>query len=296
MHLLRVLSSTLLVASVFSATPAGATERWTWPVGRAGLGRTFDPPATDFGAGHRGIDIAAPAGALVRAVAPGTVAFVGRIGSIEVVTVDHGVERSTYQPVHAGVHPGDAVHRGQVLGTLQPGPSHCAGACLHLGRVRGDDAYGDPLDLLGGGRFRLISPDGRPPAPPVGARGVLRRPVVGAISSPYGQRRHPITGVRKMHDGTDFAAPCGTAVRAAAAGLVTTTPSDRAYGRRVVIDHRGGMVTGYAHLSSQSVAPGIRVRAGQIIGRVGATGLATGCHLHFMVLRGGRPVNPTQLL
>ena len=109
-------------------------------------------------------------------------------------------------------------------------------------------------------------------------------------------RVHPITGVRKLHDGTDFAAPCGTAVRAAAAGVVTATPTDRAYGKRVVIDHRGGLGTGYAHLSSRSVAPGARVRVGQVIGRVGATGLATGCHLHFMVLRGAHPVNPAQLL
>ncbi len=296
MPVLRILCGVLLTAVVLSATPAVAKESWTWPVGRAGLGRTFEPPASEFGPGHRGIDIAARAGTPVRAVAPGTVTFVGRVGRVDVVTVDHGTQRSTYQPVQAGVRQGDAVGRGQVLGTLASGPSHCAGSCLHLGRVRSDDTYDDPLGLLGGGRFRLISPDGPPPAPPPEPGGVLRRPVSGTVSSPYGMRVHPITGVRKLHDGTDFAAPCGTPVRAAAAGVVTATPSDRAYGRRIVIDHRGGIDTGYAHLSSRVVGTGARVRVGQVIGRVGATGLATGCHLHFMVLRGAHTVNPAQLM
>lgn len=301
-----VLVLAVLAAALAGASPAAAGEPWTWPVGRQGLGRTFEPPETAYGPGHRGIDIAAAAGTPVRAAAPGTVTFVGRVGRVDVVTIGHGAERSTYQPVSATVQRGDAITRDQVIGTLQPGPSHCGGACLHLGRLRpggvdSDRTYLDPLDLLGGGRFRLITPKGPPPAPPAGAGGSLRRPVAGPVTSPYGMRVHPITGVRKLHDGTDFAAPCGTPVRAAAAGVVRRVPTDGAYGKRVVIEHAGGLTTAYAHLSSRSVSRGDRVSVGEVIGRAGNTGLSTGCHLHLMTLitkggGGARTTDPASYL
>lgn len=298
MRTIRLLLITLTVsACVLTATPAVADEPWSWPVGRDGLGRSFEKPQSDYGAGHRGVDIAAPAGTAVRAVAPGTVVFAGTVGTVEAVTVLHGAERSTYQPVRAGVRQGDAVERGEVLGTLLPGPSHCAGPCLHLGRVgQSDRDYRDPLDVLGGGRFRLISPDGPPPAPPAGAGGALLGPVTAPISSPFGMRVHPVTGVRKLHDGTDFAAVCGTPVRAAEAGVVGATPTDAGYGQRVMVDHSDGLTTGYAHLSSRSVTVGEKVGAGQVVGRVGSTGMSTGCHLHFMVLDQGQPTNPSLYL
>ncbi len=301
MRLIRLLLVTLIVSTgpgALSARAASATEEpWSWPVGRDGLARSFEKPESDYGAGHRGIDIAAPAGTAVRAVAPGTVVFAGRVGNVEVVTVLHGTERSTYQPVRAGVRQGDAVERGEVLGTLLPGPSHCAGPCLHLSRVgQADRDYRDPLDLLGGGRFRLISPDGPPPAPPARASGALLDPLEGPVTSPFGMRVHPVTGVRKLHDGTDFAAPCGTPVRAARAGVVESTPSDAGYGQRVLIEHGDGLTTGYAHLSSRSVAVGDKVGAGEVVGRVGSTGVSTGCHLHFMLLDGGTPTNPSPYL
>jgi len=302
MRPIRVLLIVLVFAAAMAtAPPAYADDAWAWPVGRAGLGHTFDPPVSEYGPGHRGIDIAARSGTPVRAVAPGIVTFAGRVGAVDVVTVDHGGERSTHQPVSTGVRQGDAVRRGEVVGTLLPGPSHCAGPCLHLGRMAADaddhdGEYLDPLELLGGGQFRLISPEGKPPGPPVGSGGSLRKPVAGSVSSPYGMRVHPITGVRKLHDGIDFAAGCSTAVHAAAAGVVTSMPTDGAYGRRIVIKHPGGLKTGYAHLSSRAVATGRRVSAGQVIGRVGSTGLSTGCHLHFMVLRGGQTTNPQAML
>jgi len=281
-----------------SAAGAGASEEdsWSWPLGRGGLGRGFDPPATEYGSGHRGIDIAAAAGSTVRAVAAGRVTFVGRIGAVDVVTIDHGSSRSTYQPVRSRLQVGDTVDRGAAVGVLQSGPSHCATSCLHLGRVAPDDRYLDPLDLLGGGRFRLISPHGPPPRPPAGAVGSLRRPVGGRITSAFGMRVHPITGVRKLHDGTDFGAACGTPVRAAAPGRVIGTPTDRGYGKRVLVDHGRGLVTAYAHLSSRRVHRGQHVSTGTVVGRVGTTGMSTGCHLHFMVLRHGRPTDPAPLL
>lgn len=295
----------LLLLLMVCGTPTAALgdrgEAWSWPLDDHRLGERFDPPASDYGPGHRGIDIVARAGDVVRAVAAGRVTFAGLVGGVPVVTVDHGGERSTYQPVRARVRRGDAVRARDVIGTLLGTPSHCAGACLHLGRWAGRD-YLDPLELLGGGRFRLISPAGPPPRPPAGTLGALGslgslvRPVGGPITSPFGMRVHPVTGVRKLHDGTDFGVPCGTPVHAAGPGLVTRTGSAGAYGRRVVVRHGSGLETTYNHLSSSSVAPGRRVGTGDVVGRVGSTGLSTGCHLHFMVLTNGRPVDPQRAL
>jgi murein DD-endopeptidase MepM/ murein hydrolase activator NlpD len=292
------MSVATLLLLVIPPAPAQAAppDPWTWPLDDHAIGERFDPPATDYGPGHRGVDLRATAGDVVRAVAAGRVVFAGQVGGIGVVTVDHGRERSTYQPVRARVNVGDAVRPGQVIGTLLGSPSHCPGACLHLGRLAGDD-YLDPLELLGGGRFRLIDPEGKPPSPPVGVGGHgLQRPVGGPITSPYGMRVHPVTGERKLHDGTDFGVPCGTPVHAAAAGVVTGRSSAGAYGKRIVIRHRPDFETSYSHLSAQSVSVGDRVRAGQVVGRSGNTGLSTGCHLHFMVLASGKPVNPQVFL
>ncbi|MEJ7635243.1 M23 family metallopeptidase [Aeromicrobium sp.] len=292
----RILVLTLLLLLI-TAPPARAAspDPWRWPLDDHAIGERFDPPATDYGRGHRGVDLAGTAGDVVRAVAAGQVVFAGQVGGVGVVTIDHGGERSTYQPVRPRAKVGDAVRPGQVIGVLLGSPSHCSGACLHLGRLAGDD-YLDPLDLLGGGRYRLISPDGKPPPPPAGVGGALRRPVGGPITSPFGMRIHPVTGVRKLHDGTDFGVPCGTPVHAAAGGSVVGRSSRGAYGKRVVIRHRPGFETTYNHLSAQSVSVGERVRPGQVIGRSGTTGLSTGCHLHFMVLKGGRSVNPQGFL
>ena len=125
-------------------------------------------------------------------------------------------------------------------------------------------------------------------------------PVHGWISSRYGMRLHPVYHRWTLHDGLDLAAPCGRPVRAAAAGLVVARYYNVAYGNRVVIGHglrHGvGLATTYNHLSRFSAYRGQRVRKGDIIGYVGSTGFSTGCHLHFMVLRGGHPVNPAPWL
>ena len=279
-----------------AALAVSASDPWSWPLDRHAVGERFAPPADRYGAGHRGVDLTGSVGDPVRAVAPGRVTFAGQVGGVQVVTIDHGRERSTYQPVEASVQVGDAVEARQVIGTLLGEHSHCERACLHLGRRVGDD-YLDPLELLGGGRFRLISPDGDPPAPPSGAGGgTLRRPVGGPVTSPFGMRVHPVTGVRKLHDGTDFGVPCGTPVHTAAGGTVVAAGRAGAYGNRVTVRHHGGLETSYAHLSSISAGVGSTVAAGEVVGRSGTTGLSTGCHLHFMVWRDGGLVDPAQLL
>ena len=127
-------------------------------------------------------------------------------------------------------------------------------------------------------------------------REFLRTPLDGArITSGFGMRHHPVLGFTRMHQGVDFAAPVGTPVVAAADGTVVAVGPRNAYGRTVELRHPGGTETLYAHLSSfaPGLAPGKRVRQGQLIGRVGNSGVSSGPHLHYEISQGGRPVNPT---
>lgn len=125
-------------------------------------------------------------------------------------------------------------------------------------------------------------------------------PANGWISSSYGMRMHPVYHRWTLHDGLDVAASCGRPVRATARGVVVARYYSGPYGNRVVIAHglrKGvGLATAYNHLSRFSTFRGQRVRRGDVIGFVGSTGYSTGCHLHFMVMRNGRPVNPSPWL
>ena len=122
-------------------------------------------------------------------------------------------------------------------------------------------------------------------------RGVfLRYPVPYRITSGFSNRRfHPVLKQYRAHRGTDYGAPYGTSVKATAAGTVTRAGTWGGYGRMVEIRHTQGIQTRYAHLSSiaSGIRAGARVNQGQVIGRVGATGLATGPHLHYEFLQNG---------
>jgi murein DD-endopeptidase MepM/ murein hydrolase activator NlpD len=116
----------------------------------------FDPPATPWGAGHRGVDLLGRPGQEVHAALAGTVSFAGTLAGRGVVVVDHGGTRTTYEPVEPAVAVGDRVSTGAVLGVLQTGLSHCfPRTCLHWGLVEGE-TYLDPLSLLGLGPVRLL--------------------------------------------------------------------------------------------------------------------------------------------
>jgi murein DD-endopeptidase MepM/ murein hydrolase activator NlpD len=126
--------------------------------------------------------------------------------------------------------------------------------------------------------------------------GTLSKPINGPITSPYGMRKHPITGVYKLHDGTDFGAGCGTPIHAAAGGVIVDQYYNGGYGNRVILNNglkRGSsIVTTYNHLSKYAKGKGDKVNRGDVIGYVGSTGYSTGCHLHFMVLVDGKTTNP----
>jgi len=126
-------------------------------------------------------------------------------------------------------------------------------------------------------------------------KALLRTPIDGArLTSGYGKRKHPINGYTKMHKGVDFGAAAGTPIVAAGGGVVEMAGWNGGYGRYIRIRHAGEYATAYAHMKSiaKGVKKGKRVRQGQIIGYVGASGKATGPHLHYEVLRNGRQVNP----
>ncbi len=116
------------------------------------------------------------------------------------------------------------------------------------------------------------------------------------ISSLFGLRPHPLDGIRKMHRGIDLAADQGRVVGAAARGFVVHAGWSPGYGLMVEVRHPGDLTTRYSHLSRVLCSPGDAVEPGQGIGLVGATGRATGPHLHFEVWKGGRARDPLAVL
>jgi murein DD-endopeptidase MepM/ murein hydrolase activator NlpD len=123
------------------------------------------------------------------------------------------------------------------------------------------------------------------------------RPVrTGYVSSAYGMRADPFTGRREFHRGIDFHGERGADVLAVADGVVSFSGAHGGYGNMVDIDHGNGYMTRYGHNHQNLVKPGQRVRAGDVIARMGATGRATGVHLHFEVWHNDRQVNPHQYL
>ncbi|WP_328937540.1 M23 family metallopeptidase [Streptomyces tauricus] len=140
------------VGSGGGGPPVPAVGR-AWPAGsRPSVARGWEPPATAYGRGHRGVDLTAATGTPVRAVAPGRVSFAGPVAGRGVVSVEltgtgDPPLRTTYQPVTATLRKGTEVTAGEVVGVLELPTSHCPMPCLHWGLRRGD-TYLDPLSLL----------------------------------------------------------------------------------------------------------------------------------------------------
>ncbi|GHV78930.1 hypothetical protein AGMMS49944_07210 [Spirochaetia bacterium] len=121
-------------------------------------------------------------------------------------------------------------------------------------------------------------------------------PIRGRLTSPYGWRNDPISGVRRYHAALDLAAPLGTTIKAAMDGRVATVGYSGNYGNYIIISHSRGFQTLYGHLSAFSVKQGAYVYQGGKIGAVGSTGYSTGPHLHFAVYKNGKAVNPLEYL
>ncbi|MFD9822049.1 M23 family metallopeptidase [Streptomyces violascens] len=131
---------------------AALTVAATWPVIPPAVIHPWAPPATPYGPGHRGVDLAAPPGTPVRAAAAGRVTFAGQVAGQGVLTITlpdttSPPLRTTYEPVRALVSEGTEVTAGQVVATSADTPSHCMEGCLHWGLLRGD-VYLNPLLLL----------------------------------------------------------------------------------------------------------------------------------------------------
>jgi murein DD-endopeptidase MepM/ murein hydrolase activator NlpD len=126
----------------------------------------------------------------------------------------------------------------------------------------------------------------------------LRQPLNGELemTSPFGVRIDPFFHSPSMHTGMDFRATPGEPIYATAAGKVVKAGWDGGYGQMVEIDHGEGLSTRYGHMSSIGVSVGQKVRAGQVIGRVGSTGRSTGPHLHYETRINGEAVNPERFL
>jgi murein DD-endopeptidase MepM/ murein hydrolase activator NlpD len=126
----------------------------------------------------------------------------------------------------------------------------------------------------------------------------VRTPVIGEtnMTSPFGTRMHPILKRIAMHTGIDLRGDLGEPVRATATGKVTVAGRQGGYGNVVEISHGKGLATRFGHLSEISVKVGQLVRIGEIIGKIGSTGLSTGPHLHYETRVNGKAVDPQKFL
>lgn len=314
-----------------NSEPAPAAGRWPLD-GTPTVEHGFDPPDQPWLPGHRGVDLEARPGQRVLAPADGRVVFVGRVGGKPVVVVDHGGVRSTFEPVEATVRVGQRVRQGQAIGRVgREAHCHdrCLHWGLKRGKayldplvlLRGSGSAGTAgtLRLVPSSQRAVVVAEavareaarraaqaaataatgfvGGPLGAlgPAGSHGFVH-PVPGVVTSPFGRRLHPVLHVWKLHDGTDFGAACGTPIRASFGGRVSRRVSGVGYGNRLFVDH--GRVDGhrvetaYNHAIRFVVRPGAQVHRGQVVGFVGRTGFATGCHLHLMVWLDGRLVDP----
>ncbi|SJM32548.1 M23 family metallopeptidase [Mesorhizobium delmotii] len=172
------------------------------------------------------------------------------------------------------------------------GKEETAGRVLYVG-VQGSEKSLDCFVFQQtDGQFACISGDDQVRSLTV-ANGMVT-PVNGVMTSTFGPRKHPILGTVRIHKGVDWAAPLGTPIAAAFDGEVVFQGDGGGYGNLVKISHGNGRETRYAHMQKFAVKGGVgaKVKAGDIIGYIGTTGLSTGPHLHFELYRNGEAIDP----
>jgi len=166
-----------------------------------------------------------------------------------------------------------------------------------LGNMFADTTFGALRDILGAIENRLdFVRSGVERRQALAAATPSIWPVIGWLSSPYGNRRDPFTGGPDFHPGLDISADYGEPVHATADGLVAIAGVNGNYGNLVELDHGFGITTRYGHLSRFAVLTGQAVHRGDVIGYVGSTGRSTSAHLHYEILLNGKLTNPMKLL
>jgi murein DD-endopeptidase MepM/ murein hydrolase activator NlpD len=229
-----------------------------------------------------------------------TSALAGQIDSLQAAISDLS-ERSTLDPnLASAMNRLPAIVKSRAMGGTTSAPSReqeVSYARTLSALASPDDTFGLVRTVLEGLQDRLK----------VVSRNVDRRnaladatpsmwPAYGWLSSGMGPRRDPVTGGADYHSGLDIAGERGQPVYATAAGTIRHTGYQGAYGNLIVIDHGFGLESRYGHLLKYLVKEGSKVQRGDIIAQVGATGRATGYHLHYEVFANGRLINPLQLL
>jgi murein DD-endopeptidase MepM/ murein hydrolase activator NlpD len=192
------------------------------------------------------------------------------------------------------IHDGDTFKMVFTRKVTESGATVEAGDLLYA-EVDAAKAADGPL------RFYRFTPAGSSDAEYFDATGrntkgfLLATPVaVVRVTSSFGMRLHPILGYTRMHQGIDFGGATGTPIYAAGDGTVVQAGRNGGYGNWVEIRHDGVWSTGYGHMSrfASGIHAGVHVRQGEVIGYIGATGEATGPHLHYEVMENGRKINP----
>ena len=225
-----------------------------------------------------------------------TGALTTQIQSLESVIDDLG-SRATLDPAQArAMQKLPAVVKARAAGGSQTSSAAVA-AVLPTALTSPEDTFGVLRDLLGGleSRLRNVRVD-------VERRQALAAatpsiwPALGWVTGWFGNRSDPFTGEAGFHQGIDISLDRGQPVYATADGVVEAASYTGDYGNLIILQHDFGLTTRYGHLSGYAVKLGQEVTRGQVIGYVGATGRATGAHLHYEILANGKLLNPLQLL
>ena len=275
-------SAFAVVAVAMAVSPSPAANSRPAPRVRAALGaplRNFTPPA---------------AAAVVKDDDPDYIRASGRLGSnltdsLRTAGVPDAIGREYVRILGKAIRLADGLSVEDKFDLVyEPGAK---GRLLYVGLDRVARADVELLKWTDGKEVVWVNADGVGGEQSQG----MRMPVNGRVTSGFGSRFHPILGYRRMHAGLDLAASYGSPIVAAADGRVVSAGWSGGYGNLVRIAHLGGIQTMYGHMSRIAVASGTMVHQGQLIGYVGSTGLSTGPHLHYEVLKGGRPVNPASV-